>query len=607
MHPILKITLIMVLLLTGCATPTIQDEMIAVNGEMDLTNSPLSEDELVLLNGEWTFYWEQFLTESQIEEINELKTPQLILVPSDWTSLTHERNGYATYSLTLEIPENRLGNVMGIYIPHQYSSYSLMVDGVKVASNGFVGTTRESSEAAFKKEVAFFTPKDTEVHVIMHIANFEHPIGGANNPIYFGAADAITTYYTELVASTLFVVGGILIMGIYQLGIFAFRRQERAFLYFGLLSILVALRALFVEPLFIAVLFPNISWIWQHRLEFLIMYGGYLLYLFFLRYLYPNEMKKWVIQSSVILTVILTLLTIVTNPVLYRNAFDYFLIVAAITMIYTLYVLILAVKRKRRTAILNLTASIFFFITILNDVFLSLDWIQGSNIATYGFFIYILVQSLNLSRNYAHKFQESETLTNELIHLNHTLDEKIEQRTLELSKTNARLKELTLLDGLTGVNNRRFFDEKMKVLSRAAIKDGSPLTLLLIDLDEFKKYNDSYGHVKGDELIKKAAYMFKEIVGTDGYVSRYGGEEFGIILPNTPEEIGKEMAERICNEMRNAEVEHKTSSTLPIATISIGGTCSSAHDFIQPNDWIEQADKALYVSKMSGKNKVTMK
>ena len=607
MHPILKITIIMVLLLTGCATPTIKsDDMVAMNGTMDLTNNQLNQDELVLLNGEWTFYWEQFLTESQIVEINRSKTPQLISVPSDWTSLTNERNGYATYSLTLQIPENRLGNVMGIYIPHQYSSYSLMVDGVKVASNGFVGTTKESSEAAFKKEVAFFTPKDTEVRLIIHIANFEHPIGGANNPIYFGAADAVTAYYTELVASTLFVIGGILIMGIYQFGIFAFRRQERAFLYFGLLSILVALRALFVEPLFIAVLFPNISWIWQHRFEFLILYGGYLLYLFFLRNLYPNEMKKWVIQGSVLITSILILLTLVTNPVFYRNAFDYFLIVAAITMIYTLYVLILAVKRKRRTAILNLSASIFFFITVLNDVFLSLDWIEGSNIATYGFFIYIFVQSLNLSRNYAQKFQESENLTRDLLHLNQTLDEKIERRTRELSKTNARLKELTLLDGLTGVNNRRFFDEKMKELSKDAIENKSPLTLLLIDLDEFKKYNDSYGHVMGDELIKKAASMFKEIVGTDGFVARYGGEEFGIILPNTSEEEGKEIAERICNEMRNAEVEHKTSSTMPIATISIGGTSSSVHNFNKPNDWIEQADKALYASKMSGKNKVTM-
>ncbi|MDX1807579.1 MAG: diguanylate cyclase, partial [Paenisporosarcina sp.] len=566
----------------------------------------MNEDDLFLLNGEWAFYWKQFLTSNQIDEMNRMRSFQYISVPSDWTSLTNEPNGFATYSLTLQIPENRLGNVMGIYIPYQYSSYSLWMEGVNVASNGFVGTKRASSEPTFKKEVAFFTPKDTEIQVIMHIANFEHPIGGFNRPIYFGTADAITNYYTNLVALTLFVIGGILIMGIYQLGIYVFRRKEKAFLFFGLLSILVAFRALFEEPLFITVLFPHISWIWQHRLEFIVMYTGYLLYLFFLRSLYPSELKKWVLQGSVLISVLLMLITTVSYPIVYKPAFDYFLLLAAITMVYTLYVLIVAVKRKRRTAILNLTASIIFFLTILNDIFLSFDWIRSLHIATFGFFIYIFVQSLNLSRNYAQKFQESESLTNELMLLNQTLDEKIERRTQELSKTNAKLRELTIIDGLTGVNNRRFFDEKMLELSSDSLERGLLLTFLLIDLDEFKKYNDSYGHIMGDELIKKTASLFKEIVGADGYVTRYGGEEFGIILPNKSEEDGREIAERICREVRNMEVEHFSSSVSKIATISIGGTSSSHHDHKKPKDWIQQADKALYASKKSGKNQVTM-
>jgi diguanylate cyclase (GGDEF)-like protein len=584
------------------------DEAQAIKGTLDLTSYEMNNDDLVLLNGEWNFYWKQFLTSSQMKEIDQSMSPQIISVPKDWTALSNEHFGYATYSLTIQIPENRLGNVMGMYIPHEYSSYSLWVEGVNVASNGYVGTSKRTSVPAFKKEVAFFTPKDTSIQVIMHVANFEHPIGGLNRPVYFGNSEAITNFYSELVASTLFVIGGILIMGIYQLGIYVFRRKEKAFLFFGLLSILVALRAIFVEPLFITVLFPDIPWIWQHRLEFLIMYLGSLLYLFFLRYLYPSEMKKWVVKSLVIINTILIFITMVSNPVIYRTVFDYYLILAAVILIYTLYVLIMAVKRKRRTAILNLTASILFFLTLVNDAILSLDWIQGSHIATYGFFIYIFVQSLNLSRNYAQKFHESESLTNELLHLNQTLDEKIEHRTQELRETNAKLKELTLLDGLTGVNNRRFFDEKMKELSIDAIESGtdSPLTLLLIDLDEFKKYNDSYGHIMGDELIKKVAIMFKEMVGNDGYVARYGGEEFAIILPESTQEKGRQVAENLCSEIRNMAIEHRNNSSFNIVTFSIGGTSSSVHSYENPKDWMEQADKALYESKMTGKNKVTM-
>ena len=286
--------------------------------------------------------------------------------------------------------------------------------------------------------------------------------------------------------------------------------------------------------------------------------------------------------------------------------FDYFLFFAAVIMLYTLFVLIMAVRKKRRTAVLNLSASVFFFLSIVYDALISFDLIRGTYIATYGFFIYILVQSLNLSRNVAQNFQASECLTAELTELNRTLDEKIDLRTKELTEMNGKLRELTLLDGLTGVNNRRFFDEKINEIVENVKDTKEPMTLLLIDLDEFKKYNDTYGHVMGDELIKYSAFMFKELIGDRGYVSRYGGEEFAIILPNCLEEKGKEYAEAVCQHIQDAKIEHRSSSLLDIATLSIGGTSSSRHPHVEPRDWIELADIALYESKMNGKNQVTM-
>lgn len=100
--------------------------------------------------------------------------------------------------------------------------------------------------------------------------------------------------------------------------------------------------------------------------------------------------------------------------------------------------------------------------------------------------------------------------------------------------------------------------------------------------------------------------MFKELIGDRGYVSRYGGEEFAIILPNCSEEKGREYAEAICQHIQDAKIEHRSSSVLDIATLSIGGTSSSRHPHIEPRDWIKLADIALYESKMNGKNQVTM-
>ena len=602
-----RVAILFVVLLAGCSTVTNHsDEPKANDGQMILQTNNLNEDKTVSLDGEWAFYWQQFLTPTDIANMNQQRTPQYIPVPSDWKELTNESSGYATYSLTVTIPDNHLGNVMGIYVPYQYSSYTLWADGVRVASNGYVGTSKESSEPAFHKELAYFTPEKSEVQLTMQIANFEHPTGGANRQILFGTAEAIANYYTELVASTLFVSGGILMMGIYQVGIYVFRRKERAFFYFGLLSVLVALRALFVEPTFFSELFPNFSWIWQHRIEHFIMYGGFALYLMFLKHLYPKEMKTSVLIPSISISGILFTITIFTTPILYKPMFDYFLFFAAIIMLYTLFVLIMAVRKKRRTAVLNLSASVFFFLSIVYDALISFDLIRGTYIATYGFFIYILVQSLNLSRNVAQNFQASECLTAELTELNRTLDEKIDLRTKELTEMNGKLRELTLLDGLTGVNNRRFFDEKINEIVEQVKDTKEPMTLLLLDLDEFKKYNDTYGHVMGDELIKYSAFMFKELIGDRGYVSRYGGEEFAIILPNCSEEKGREYAETICQHIQDAKIEHRSSSLLDIATLSIGGTSSSRHHHVEPRDWIELADIALYESKMNGKNQVTM-
>lgn len=514
--------------------------------------------------------------------------------------------GYATHSLTMEIPDELMGQVMGLYIPHQYSSYYLFADGVMIAANGKVGTDKKSSYPASIKELAYFTPNSSNIHLTIQIANFDHPKGGASRTILFGTADAISKHYTGLVVSTLFAIGGILVMGIYQLGIFIFRRQERAFLYFGIVSILVSARALFVEPLFFTVLFPEFPWIWEHRIAHLIMYTAYAMYLLFLRYLYPKEMNKWVVQGSIILSFILFVITIVSQPLLYRPLFDYFLGIASVTMVYTLLVLILAVRNKRQTAVVNLSASILFFFTVINDAFLSLNWIDGNFLATYGFFLYILIQSINLSRNYARKFLESELLADELRELNLSLDQKIQARTEQLEVMNEKLRELTLLDGLTGLYNRRFFDEKMLEMVAESGVSNAPLTLLIIDLDEFKKYNDTYGHVMGDQLIQLAASIFNVGAGQYGYVARYGGEEFAIILPNFNQEQGLVIAEKIRLAMEDAKIAHQPNTPTSFATLSIGGTSSSHHAHIEVDDWMRLADRALYTSKENGKNRVTM-
>lgn len=167
---------------------------------------------------------------------------------------------------------------------------------------------------------------------------------------------------------------------------------------------------------------------------------------------------------------------------------------------------------------------------------------------------------------------------------------------------NEQLKQLTELDGLTGINNRRYFEDRLPICFHESYKDKWPLTILMIDIDEFKKYNDTYGHLKGDDLICHTVNIMKDIVADRGVISRYGGEEFAIVIREMGEVEARVLAEKIRSSVENSKFEHKGRSDTQIATISIGGTTTFMHSFESVSDFIEAADQALYQSKNNGRN-----
>ncbi len=169
----------------------------------------------------------------------------------------------------------------------------------------------------------------------------------------------------------------------------------------------------------------------------------------------------------------------------------------------------------------------------------------------------------------------------------------------------AELYKLSTQDALTGVANRRGFDETLEKEWRRASRKNIGLSLLMVDVDYFKKYNDHYGHPQGDECLKKVAHVLTEQTSrTADYVARYGGEEFAIILPDTVLNEALVIANRICSGMVNAGIEHETSQVSDFLSVSVG----VAHlNFNKPNtqiDLIKRADEALYEAKAHGRNRV---
>jgi len=176
------------------------------------------------------------------------------------------------------------------------------------------------------------------------------------------------------------------------------------------------------------------------------------------------------------------------------------------------------------------------------------------------------------------------------------------QKQLEIS--NAELQKLTCQDGLTGIANRRRFDTFIRKECLRSFREKNPISLLLIDIDYFKNYNDNYGHLRGDDCICRVAKCLQQAVHRPAdLVARYGGEEFSVVLPNTDIDGATKIAtqlQKVVNEMR---IPHEFSPVSDCVTISMGIACRVASELASPDDLIEMADRALYQAKNSGRNR----
>ncbi len=168
-----------------------------------------------------------------------------------------------------------------------------------------------------------------------------------------------------------------------------------------------------------------------------------------------------------------------------------------------------------------------------------------------------------------------------------------------------RLRELSATDGLTLVANRRMFDEVLEREWNRAMRHGQPVSLIMADIDMFKSYNDLYGHLAGDECLRKVAQAIADSAQRGGdLVARYGGEEFAVILPNTDETAAREIAEKIRSAVEKLNISHDGNLIARHITISLG---ISTRVPPQTNDFVglmQSADKALYRAKESGRNAV---
>jgi len=197
--------------------------------------------------------------------------------------------------------------------------------------------------------------------------------------------------------------------------------------------------------------------------------------------------------------------------------------------------------------------------------------------------------------------EELKTARSELQELNNLLDTRVQERTRALEEANRLLESLSTTDALTGINNRRNFDQELSREIKRCLRYDSPLSLIMLDIDLFKAVNDTYGHLFGDEVLKTIGQILKTSLRSHDICARYGGEEFVILLPETTAQEAFVAAEKIRQKIAQTTVTFE--QTASRVTISSGIAQFSNTTMPEDKKLVEAADKALYEAKRSGRNK----
>ena len=184
---------------------------------------------------------------------------------------------------------------------------------------------------------------------------------------------------------------------------------------------------------------------------------------------------------------------------------------------------------------------------------------------------------------------------------------QLARENLELAVKNSMLSEASARDPLTGLYNRWYVLDKIESEINRSLRHGSPMALLMLDIDHFKSVNDTYGHMAGDHVLQVVAKLLKESCRVYDVPGRYGGEEFCLLLPETTLHSTPNVAERIRHRLETTEMEVTGASVVVTASIGIAGLdAASSEVVLSPSALIDRADRALYSAKNSGRNRIAV-
>ena len=390
----------------------------AVNGYLDLTRFDFNNNGTIRLDGDWEFYWNQFIFPGGFDRKGKSNRLSWIHVPTRWNKQpagkkSYDSFGFATYRLTLLI--HSTDQIKAFKIPEINTSYKMWVNGRLLAKAGTIGKDKATSVPRYLPLVRMFKPVNNRIEVVIQVSNFNYAHGGIWKSIVFGNETGILNLRKNSLLIEIFLIGALLAMGLFHIGLYLLYREEHAMLYFGLFCLVIMLRTCLTGERILLDIFHGLPWIVAVRIEHLTVFFGPVVFLAFLKALYPKEVSSLFFRLILYTEIIGSGIALLLSPIHYEYLFIFIQLVLVVVCVYCLVVMLSAFRKKLYGANFLLTGYVVLFLTVMNDILCSRFIINTTFVIPFGLAFYILF-AFALQKKFVHAEKELRLQKDKLKH-----------------------------------------------------------------------------------------------------------------------------------------------------------------------------------------------
>lgn len=493
-------------------------------------------------------------------------TTTVLQVPGNWQSL-QDAFGAGTYGL--ELRQLQPGRHYALQFKGIASEAIIRIDNTPIGHWGADGV-------AFVPQIYHFQATAPQALLTVAVQNKRLSFSGLWMPVYFGTAEAVTQAALRTQFFEALLLGGVLMIAIYHLGLFGFRPNDPAPLYFSIFSMLSVLKASLSGEHLLYMVLPWLDPGIGLRIAYLSVVAMPIAFMAYLQALFPVRHYDKARQALLVMALPSVLLSLLAPFHTLQSWFWPYQLAILGVLVHVAYTLTGAIRQKLPGAQLMYAGFIVIFAAAINDILHDNRLIVTFYAFNIGVFVFLLLQALLMGGMFARAFNQAQEL-------NETLEHKVRERTHELE-------ELSRRDPLTGLMNRRWFMENLHREWERWERYQDDFCVALVDVDYFKRINDSLGHSAGDAALQGLARLLESHLRKTDWVSRHGGEEFCVLLPHTDLFHANAVLEKMRLQCANTHG----------FTFSYGVALASRYH--RAEDLLNGADRLMYQAKQAGRN-----